>query len=56
MKYKVILRNDITDCAIKHCRDKSAIIYFNVPLCDKHWDDLCEKSTQEMKKLLGVRK
>lgn len=42
-------------CAIKRCRNNSDIIYLGVPLCNKCWDKLCEKSSKDMKRILGIK-
>lgn len=41
-------------CVIKHCRGHSHIIYYGRGLCDKHWNELAMKPTDEMKELLDV--
>lgn len=47
--------NDPDKCALRGCKGKVEVTYYGKGLCDKHWAKMCEKTTDEMKVILGVK-
>ena len=48
-------------CGISLCQRKPSIIYLSVPLCDIHWDSLCERdldteASGEKRKLFPLKR
>jgi hypothetical protein len=48
--------NDPDKCALRGCKGKVEISYCGKGLCDKHWAKMCEKTPDEMKVVLGIKK
>ena len=48
--------SDENTCSYSKCKDKVEITYCGKPLCDKHWNKLCDKTPDEVKEILGVKK
>lgn len=34
-------------CSKKRCRNESSLIYLGNPLCDKHWEEHCDKEDKK---------
>jgi len=47
---------DQDKCHFKKCKGKVEITYCGKPLCDKHWNLLSEKTPDEAKEELGVKR
>ena len=43
-------------CCMSGCKGKPGLTYYGKPVCDKHWEKLSEKTPDELKDLLGVRR
>lgn len=47
---------DNDNCCFKKCNDRVEIHYLGKPLCNKHWNQIAEKTPQEVKELLNIKK
>ena len=48
--------NDTYDnCFFKKCNDRVEIHYLGKPLCNKHWNQLSEKTPEEVKTMLNIK-
>lgn len=48
--------NDKTSkCQWRKCGEPSEIVYLGLGLCEKHWVKVCDMSTEEAHKKLGIK-
>ena len=48
--------SEISTCSVKGCKEKSTMGYYNKHICSKHWTILAEKSSDEIKDILEIRR
>ena len=42
-------------CAWKKCKQGSELFFASIPLCDKHWEEVCNKNLRTFKKTIKSR-
>jgi hypothetical protein len=48
--------SDIPTCSVKGCKEISSMGYYNKHICNKHWAILAEKSSDEIKDILEIKR